>query len=127
METATLIVMLALLEYFWFTGRVGAYRGKYKVDAPKCTGDDIFEKALRVQQNTLEQLIIFIPGTFAFAHFVSVKWVWIPGGLFIVGRYLYSGEYLTKPDSRAPGMSMTLLSNAILVLGTLGVLVMGLF
>ncbi|MBT8061711.1 MAG: MAPEG family protein [Xanthomonadales bacterium] len=119
METATLIVMLALVEYFYFTGRVGAWRGKYKVDAPKCTGDEMFEKGFRVQQNTMEQLVIFIPGTYAFAYYVSQKWVWVPAALFLIGRLLFSHEYLTKPDSRVPGMAMTLLANATLVIGTL--------
>lgn len=125
METATLIVMIALLEYIWFTLRVGASRGKYNVSAPACRGDEAWERIFRVQQNTLEQLIIFIPGIYAFAHFVSVKWSWLPGGLFIVGRFLYSSEYISKPDSRVPGMSMTLLANAIVVVGTLFVLVKG--
>ena len=127
MEYAPIIVMRALLEYIWFTVRVGASRGKYEVKAPNCTGDDTFERLFRVQQNTLEQLIIFIPGIFAFAHFVSVKWSWLPGGLFIVGRFMYSSEYINKPDSRVPGMSMTLLANAICVIGALFVLITGLF
>ena len=124
METATLIVMLALAEYTFFTIRVGASRGKLGVNAPACTGNETFERLFRVQQNTLEQIVIFVPGIYAFAYFVSVKWVWIPGALFIVGRFLYSGEYLSKPDSRVPGMSMTLLANAILIIGVLIKLVM---
>lgn len=119
METATLIVMLALLEYFYFTIRVGAFRARYQIDAPSCTGNDTFEKAFRVQQNTLEQLIIFIPGTYAFAYLVSTKWIWIPAALFIVGRLVYSRDYMGKPDQRAPGMIMTLLANVTLVVGTL--------
>ncbi len=125
METATLIVMLALVEYMYFTIRVGAMRGKTNVHAPACTGDETFERTFRVQQNTLEQLIIFIPATYAFAYFVSVKWVWIPAALFIIGRFLYSGEYINKPETRLPGMSMTLLANAALVLGVLINLIMG--
>ena len=127
METATLIVMLALLEYFVFTVRVGASRGKYGVKAPSCAGNDKFERLFRVQQNTLEQLIIFIPGTYAFATFVSVKWVWIPAAMFIIGRFLYAQEYISNPDSRAPGMLLTLLANAVLVLGTLGKLILDMF
>lgn len=119
METATLIVMLALLEFVYFTIRVGAFRGRYKIDAPKCTGDDTFERAFRVQQNTMEQLVIFIPAVYAFAYFVSSKWIWIPAALFIIGRLVYSRDYMGKPDSRAPGMIMTLLANVILVVGTL--------
>ena len=119
METATLIVMLALLEYTWFTLRVGFNRDKFGVNAPATTGNETWERMFRIQQNTMEQLVMFIPATFAFAHFVSVRWVWLPGVMFIVGRFLYSMEYLGSPSSRVPGMSLTLLSNVILIIGTL--------
>ena len=100
MEYATIIVMLALLEYIWFTVRVGASRGKYEISAPATSGNETWERTYRVQQNTLEQLIIFIPGTYAFAYYLSDTWVWVPGAMFIVGRFLYSSEYISNPDSR---------------------------
>lgn len=119
METATLIVMLVLVEYIYFTMRVGLNRDKLGIDAPKTTGDERFERLFRVQQNTMEQLIIFIPATYAFAIYVSETWVWLPGALFIIGRFLYSGEYVKEPKTRVPGMAMTLLANAALVIGAL--------
>ncbi len=124
MENATIIVMLALAEYIYFTVRVGASRGKLEVHAPACKGNEKFERMFRVQQNTLEQLIIFIPATFAFAFYVSPLWVLVPGGIFLVGRLLYSMAYIKEPDSRAPGMIMTLFANAALVLVTLIYLLM---
>jgi uncharacterized membrane protein YecN with MAPEG domain len=126
MEYATIIVMLALVEYLYFTGRVGASRAKFGVEAPACTGNEMFERGFRVQQNTLEQLIIFIPATFAFAYYVDPTWVLLPGAVFIIGRFLYSSAYTKDPGKRAPGMGATLLANAALVLVTLGKLVMGL-
>ena len=119
MEYTTLIVLLALLQYFWFTMRVGITRGKYHVDAPACEGDENWVRMFRVQQNTLEQLILFIPTSFAFSYYMSTVWVLIPGGLFIIGRFLYSAEYIKDPKTRVPGMSMTILANAILLLGAL--------
>lgn len=119
MEIATIIVMLALAEYIYFTVRVSASRGKLEVHAPACEGNETFERFFRVQQNTLEQLIIFIPATFAFAYYVSPVWVLVPGGLFLIGRFLYSIAYIKEPKSRAPGMVMTLFANAALVLATL--------
>ena len=68
MENATLIVLLALLQYVWFTMRVGITRGKFTVDAPACKDDDTWERRFRVQQNTMEQLLSMIPATFAFAY-----------------------------------------------------------
>jgi glutathione S-transferase len=119
MDHATLIVLLALLQYVWFTGRVGAARGKYKVNAPACDGDENWNRLFRIQQNTMEQLIVFVPATYAFAFYLSELWVLVPGLGFLVGRFLYSAEYLKDPKSRTPGMAITLLSNVVLVLGAL--------
>ena len=119
METATLIVLLALLQYVLFTMRVGLARGKHKVDAPACSGDENFERLFRVQQNTMEQLIIFIPATFAFAYYLSPMWVLVPGLAFILGRFMYSMEYIKDPKTRVPGMGLTLLANVVLIVGAL--------
>jgi len=117
MEYATLIVLLALLQYVFFTARVGLARGKYSINAPACDGDETWNRLFRVQQNTMEQLIVFIPSAFAFAHFMSPVWVLLPGAVFIIGRILYSAEYLKDPKTRTPGMVLTMLSNVVLVLG----------
>jgi uncharacterized membrane protein YecN with MAPEG domain len=119
MDHATLLVLLALLQYVLFTARVGLARGKFKVDAPACEGDEAWSRLFRVQQNTLEQLIIFIPATYAFAYYLSELWVMVPGLAFIIGRFLYSAEYVSDPKTRTPGMAITLLSNVVLVLGAL--------
>ena len=119
MDHPTLIVLLALLQYLVFTARVGLARGKYKVDAPACDGDENWNRLFRVQQNTLEQLIIFIPACYAFSFYLSELWVLLPGFVFILGRFIYSSEYIKDPKSRTPGMALTLLSNVVLVLGAL--------
>ena len=125
MEYASLIVLLALFQYFWFTMRVGISRGKYKVDAPSCEGDENWERLFRVQQNTMEQLIVFIPASYAFAYYMSAKWVLLAGGLYIIGRFLYSAEYVKDPKSRTPGMAMTMFANVILLVGALFGLIKG--
>jgi glutathione S-transferase len=124
MEYVTLIVLLALLQYMWFTVRVGTTRGKYHIDAPACEGDETWDRMFRVQQNTMEQLMVMIPSAFAFAYYLSSTWVLAAGAAFIVGRFLYSAEYLKDPKTRAPGMFLTLGANVALVIGALsGVLI----
>jgi uncharacterized membrane protein YecN with MAPEG domain len=125
MDNATLIVLLALLQYTWFSMRVGMARGKYKVNAPACEGDEVFERLFRVQQNTMEQLIVFIPAAYAFAYYLSSLWVLAVGAVFIIGRFLYSAEYVKDPKTRTPGMVLTMVANVTLVLGALGGLIMG--
>ena len=123
METPTIIVLIALLEYLYFTGRVGANRGKLGIEAPATTGHPEWECMYRIQQNTLEQLIVFIPAIYAFYVYVSETWVWLPGAMFVLGRLIYSVGYLNQPGKRALGMVMTFFTNVLMVLIILGMLV----
>ena len=119
MAWVTIVAMLALLEYFYFSIKVGQARGKYGVKAPATTGNDIFERYHRVHQNTLEQLVIFLPGLYAFASLVSTMWAAILGVVFIVGRALYFNLYVGDPDKRGPGVLISVLASAVLVIGAL--------
>ena len=127
MANATLIILLALLQYVWFSMRVGLARGKYKIDAPACSGNENFERLFRIQMNTLEQLIVFIPAMYAFAFYLSPVWVLVPGVAYLLGRFLYSAEYTKEPTTRAPGMAVTMLSNVVLILGALFGVLKGMF
>ncbi len=60
MAYVTIIAMLALVQYSFFSFKVGQARGKYDVEAPATSGHEIFDRVFRVHQNTLEQLITFI-------------------------------------------------------------------
>jgi len=119
MEYAVFIILLALAQFTYFSLRVGATRNRYGVNAPKTTGDETWERIYRVQQNTMEQLVLFVPAMLAFSFYVSARWALLPGLLFLVGRQLYSWEYISRPASRVPGMSLTLLANAVLLVGAL--------
>ena len=127
MEYTAILIMLALLQYIFFTARTGLSRGKDNVDAPACSGNDHFDRVFRIQQNTMEQLIVFIPGMLAFTYLTSAQWVLIPGIGFIIGRALYSRAYLNDPNTRAPGMVITKLCNITLVIGALIGAVLNLF
>ena len=58
MELPAIVTMLALLEYMFFSLRVGLGREKLGVPAPATTGNAEWERMFRGQQNTLEQLIV---------------------------------------------------------------------
>ena len=119
MEYTALVILVALLQFIYFTGRVGFLRGKYSVNAPKTVGNDDWEGLYRVQQNTMEQLVIFIPSMVTFNLYVSEQWVLLPGITFIVGRQVYSHLYIKDPASRGPGMILSFFSNIALVVGSL--------
>ena len=119
----TFVAALALIEYFAITMQCGRARGRLGVPAPATTGHPEFERYLRVQYNTIEQLVIFLPALFAFGQFVSAGWGAALGLVFIVGRALYARGYIEDPAKRGPGFGLTLLANSALLLGaTLGAL-----
>ena len=120
MEVAAIVILFALIQYLVFTLKTGTSRPKRQVHAPKISGDDYWERLFRVQQNTMEQLVVFIPAIIAFAHYVSSTWVLLPGVCFLLGRQLYSTAYIKDPESRTLGFALTFFSNVALVLASLG-------
>ncbi|WNC68262.1 MAPEG family protein [Thalassotalea nanhaiensis] len=127
MELTILIILFALLQFTFFTMRTGFTRDKYGVSAPKVVGNETWERIYRVQQNTMEQLVVFIPAIIIFSMHVSDKWVVIPGVAFLLGRQIYSHLYVKNPEKRALGMVLSIFSNVALVLGSLSMLIIDLF
>ena len=119
MKYTALIILIALVQYLFFTAQVGLMRGRHGVKAPQTSGHETWDRLFRGQQNTMEQLVIFIPAMIAFSLYASARWALLPGALFIIGRQLYHYQYVRDPDSRTPGMALSLLSNVILLFGAL--------
>lgn len=117
MEFVILVVTVALLEYAYFGIQVGRARDKYGVPAPAVTGDPIFERYHRVHQNTLENLVIFLPGIWLFATYVSEMVAALLGVVFIVGRAVYARLYVQDPPRRSIGVIMSFPIALILLIG----------
>jgi uncharacterized MAPEG superfamily protein len=116
---ASVITILSLLVYFVITINVGRARSKYNVPPPATTGDPNFERALRVQQNMLEQLVFFLPVLWLFSYYVSELWGSLLGGLWVLGRIFYAYGYYQEANKRTLGFAISSLSGMILFLGTL--------
>ena len=119
MEFVSVVILVALLEYMFFGLATGQARQKYEVSAPATTGNPVFERTLRVQQNTLEQLVVFIPSVWLFATYINPLAAAILGIVFIVGRALYFQGYIADPEKRGTGFAIGFVANAILLLGSL--------
>ena len=116
---ASIITVSALVVYYVNILKVGLARAKYDVQPPAVTGDPNFERAFRVQQNMLEQLILFLPLLWIFAYYVSELWAVILGSIWIVGRVLFSWGYYQEAKKRTLGFGISGLSVLGLLLGSL--------
>jgi uncharacterized membrane protein YecN with MAPEG domain len=119
MEFVAFVIALALLEYAVFGLLVGRARGKYHVAAPAISGHPVFERYFRVHQNTLEQLMAFVPGMWLFGTYVNPTWAAWLGLVFVVGRVVYLVGYVADPAKREIGFALSSLPVVILLLGAL--------
>jgi hypothetical protein len=123
MEYVYIVIVLALIEYMVFGGLVGYMRGKHGVKAPAVTGPPEFDRAFRVHMNTLEGLVVFVPGLWLFGTFIDPVWSAALGVIGIVGRAVYAQAYLADAAKRGPGAMICGLVNMALVIGSLAGLI----
>jgi uncharacterized membrane protein YecN with MAPEG domain len=117
MNLAYLAIMLMLVEYAWFGTLVAVARSRYKVPAPATTGHPDFERYFRVQQNTLEQLIVMIPALWIMALTLSPLWAALLGFLFCIARVWYAWGYYRKASDRHWGFTVGSVATGGLVIG----------
>ena len=128
MNDATLLSAVATvlsILFVFYTGIVVAQmRGKHKIDAPAVTGNPEFERAYRVQVNTLEQFVMFLPLLWlATRYFEPLPWLpAVLGLVWIIGRILYMNGYVTAPEKRSTGFLITVVATAgLLILSVWGI------
>jgi uncharacterized membrane protein YecN with MAPEG domain len=119
MEYVALVTLLLLLQYLTFSILVGAARGKSGIKAPAVTGDANFERAYRVQMNTLEQLVLTLPALWLSGLYFSPMVAALLGLAFFLGRVLYRAGYVKDPQKRGAGFGIGLLASIGLVLTAL--------
>lgn len=119
MELIAMITVMVLMQVLYFGFQVGKARGKYNIKAPAVSGNEIFERHYRIHQNTIEQIVIFIPSLWMFGYFVSENIGTALGLLFFVGRFIFRSAYLDDPGSRAVGFVMGFLPILGCLLGVL--------
>jgi glutathione S-transferase len=112
MAWVLIVIVLALLQFLAFGIAVGRARGRYGVPAH-------FERVFRVQMNTLEQLVMFLPALWLFAQFISPRWAAALGAVYLVGRLLYFLSYIKDPKTRGLGFLLTSLPTLVMLGGVL--------
>ena len=119
MAPVAVVIVLAVLQFLVFAWLVARARARYGIKAPATTGHEIFERWFRVQQNTLEMLIAFIPAISLFAIYVNPNWAAWVGLVYIVGRIVYLRAYVADPARRGLGFALTALPILLLLVGAL--------
>lgn len=81
---------------------VGRARHRYGVAPPSTTGPEGFERAFRVQANTFESALMFLPAlwTAAWCHQMPLLTAAI-GAVWLLARIAYVVTYLDPAKSRA--------------------------
>ncbi|HTN49134.1 MAG TPA: MAPEG family protein [Burkholderiaceae bacterium] len=116
----TLATLLLLFGCAWY---VGAARGRYKVKAPSSTGPEEFNRAYRVQMNTLENTVAFLPALWLAAIYFSPRIAAAIGAVWLIARVWYAFAYAREPRSRGmPFVISNVAAGALFGLATWGVL-----
>jgi glutathione S-transferase len=99
------VTVLAVLLGFYTVMLVGRMRGKHGVHAPAVTGAPEFERAFRVQMNTLEQFVLFLPLLWLATVYPVVSGYLAPGlgVIWLIGRVLYASGYMAEAAKRSTG------------------------
>jgi glutathione S-transferase len=122
MEMVAAVILGALIEYMVFSGLVGRAREKYGIQAPATVGHPDFERVYRVQMNTLENLIVFVPSVWIFGLYLSAPWAAVLGVAFIAARIVYAVGYIKAAEKRGLGAGLSgLVTIALVVGGAIGI------
>ena len=117
---ATLLAVMVLIYTF---AQAGKMRGRHKIQAPSMVGHPEFERAVRVQMNTIEQFVIFLPLLWlATTYFRIIGWLpALLGFVWCLGRIIYSMGYMAAPEKRGPGFGISILASlGLLILSVYG-------
>jgi glutathione S-transferase len=122
MPWVDLVTLLAVLEFLGMVWLVGKARVKYAVRAPATTGNEHFERWFRVQQNTLETLIMFLPALWIAAHYWRAEWMALIGTVYLIGRVFYLIGYVRDPRTRTLGYMLSIGPVGVLIgFGLIGI------
>jgi glutathione S-transferase len=100
-------LVAALAVYAWAALRVGQARSKYGIKAPAVTGEPSFERTFRAQQNTVEQMVLFLPLLGLAAMLWGDIWAGIYGAIWCVGRVIFIETYIRAAEKRSLGFMLS--------------------
>lgn len=115
MQYTAWVTLASVLMYGWIVKNVGSARVRYQVKAPSIDGPIQFQSILRVQANTVEQMVMHLPSLWLSAYFFSDMWAAILGAIWLVGRVVYALSYYQAPEKRSLGFGIGLFATTALL------------
>src|SRR5579863_7298737 len=102
------VTVLAVIVCLYTGIVVGRMRSRHGVKAPAVTGAPEFERAYRVQMNTLEQFVLFLPLLWIATALPVVIAYLAPalGLIWVAGRLIYMRGYMADPAKRGVGFNI---------------------
>lgn len=119
-----LVTLLAIAFYFFTAINVSRSRTKTGVKVPAMSGHPDFERAFRIQMNTLEWMPIFLPSLWLFAIYISDTVAAGIGAVWIIGRIVYFIGYSNAAAKRGPGFAIQGTATMALWAGALGAILL---
>ena len=119
MVWSDLVIVLAVVQFMFFSVLVARARGLYGVIAPATSGHQMFERYYRVQMNTIEMLVMFVPLMYLCATYWNPVASAVLGVVYLIGRLIYLMSYVKEPASRSLGYGLSALPIVVLALGAL--------
>ena len=119
MNFVHVVAIAAVLQFLFFGILVGRARAKYGVKAPATSGNEHFDRAFRIQMNTLEQLVCFLPALLIAGVYWPDAVIAGIGLVYLAGRFLYQRSYAANPAKRGPGFVLTVIPTFVLLAAAL--------
>ena len=117
---ATLLTVVLLVVAMVAVGRA---RSRYGIKAPATVGNVDFERVFRVQMNTLESTVLFLPCLWLAAQYWNPTWAGAIGLVWVLARVIYAITY-ARGMNRSLGFGLGMAANAVLLVAAAwGVLV----
>lgn len=114
------VSLLIVLLMFGATYNVGKARHRYGISAPATSGHEMFDRAYRIQMNTLEWALMTLPCVWIFAAYVSDGGAALLAGVWLAARVRYAFAYQREPKSRGRAFVVAGLAFGALGLGAGG-------
>lgn len=105
--------------YFWALLRVGGARSTYGIKPPHCDGPEAFMRIFRAQQNTLEQIVLFLPMLWLCAIYFNPLYATVLGIIWLGARIWYVLAYSAETDKRKPPFIIAIIMTVLLFIGAL--------